>query len=175
MEGRWSLREKLKININYAHNIDIENIRLYKRLLNNKRKDGFTLIEVIAVIAIIGIMVSVLMPKFTGYINEAKKLKVIEQSRKVVMAVECHNMKVDTTSSKISKTASLDEAMKKREISKYFENTTEDINKLDLGMKISECYDIVNGAEFELDPENNYKYKLGTGTTSVATGEAKSH
>lgn len=62
----------------------------------DKKKKGFTLIELVAVVAIIGILAAILVPKIAGYMNEAKKTKVIDQARKVLLAVETYNMKHDT-------------------------------------------------------------------------------
>ena len=62
----------------------------------DKKKKGFTLIELVAVVAIIGILAAILVPKIAGYMNEAKKTKVIDQARKVLLVVETYNMKHDT-------------------------------------------------------------------------------
>lgn len=57
----------------------------------NKKKKGFTLIELMAVIAIVAILAAVLVPTVSGYITRAKKTAIITQARSVVNAVSVHN------------------------------------------------------------------------------------
>lgn len=140
-----------------VHNIDNE--RLHNRKWQRKKNGGFTLIEVIAVIAIIGVMASVLLPKFTNYINEAKKLKVVEQSRKVIMAVECYNMKAST---QIPKTNTVTQALNQPGVKKYFEDSATDTNKLKMDMSINDCYSIVNGDEFSINAVSGQFSKMGS-------------
>lgn len=56
-----------------------------------KKKKGFTLIELMAVIAIIAILAAVLVPTVSGYIQRAKKTAIITQVRNVVSAIETYN------------------------------------------------------------------------------------
>lgn len=61
-----------------------------------KNVNGFTLVETIAVIAIIAILFSVFTPKVAGYIKEAKKTKALEEVRQVVLAVDTYNIKASS-------------------------------------------------------------------------------
>ena len=117
------------------------------KLSNKRRKNGFTLIELVVVMCIIGILASVLIPQISGYVTEAKKLKVLDQSRSVVMAVESYNLR---NTSLISKSDTISGITKKVGISKYFKR--KDMDKLNDGTTVEECYKIVEGAEFEIDP-----------------------
>lgn len=59
------------------------------------KKKAFTLVELIAVLAIIGILIAALVPKVSKYTTEAKKVKAITQARTVMMTVETYNSKHD--------------------------------------------------------------------------------
>ena len=56
-------------------------------LTKMKKKKGFTLIELMAVIAIIAILAAVLVPTVSGYITRSKKTAVITKVRTIVNAV----------------------------------------------------------------------------------------
>ena len=45
------------------------------------KKKGFTLIEVIGVIAIIGILTAILIPAISGYVDNSKKKSTVENAR----------------------------------------------------------------------------------------------
>lgn len=126
------------------------------------KKGGFTLIELIAVVAIIGILATVLVPKIGGYMKEAKKTKVIDQSKKVIMAVETYNMKKDNT---IADTKSISEILNEKTVRDFIEPEAnkesildKTLNKLTPIMTLSDCREIVqNGKDFNLKDEGSKK------------------
>ena len=109
---------------------------------NKQKKSAFTLIELIVVIAIIAILAAALTPSFTGYINEAKKVAVINQAKNVVTAYESAKVKpsntytLDTTVDAFAEGSDLLEG--------------KDVNKLN-NTSIGNCYNIVNTEKFEFD------------------------
>lgn len=112
----------------------------------SRRKEGFTLIEVIAVIAIIGILGAVILPNVSGYIKEAKKVKVVDQARKVIMAVESYNLRQGSPLSESSNVKAVVDNNKG--VSKYLEGVKLDNLNTDT-TSLKNCYEIINGAEFE--------------------------
>ena len=71
------------------------NIKFNKKS-NKLRKKGFTLIELVAVLAIIAILSATFVPKFTNYITEAKKVTILNKAKSVVTAYEAVSHKLDS-------------------------------------------------------------------------------
>ena len=62
----------------------------------NKKKKGFTLIELMAVIAIVAILAAVLVPTVSGYIMRARKSGVVTQIRNAANAIGAYNVTNDS-------------------------------------------------------------------------------
>ena len=63
--------------------------------LNNKKK-GFTLIELVAVMAIIAILSATFIPRFGNYITQAKKVSILNEAKSIVTAYESIKYKSTT-------------------------------------------------------------------------------
>lgn len=63
--------------------------------LKNKKK-GFTLIELVAVMAIIAILSAAFIPRFGNYIAQAKKVSILNEAKSIVTAYESVKYKSTT-------------------------------------------------------------------------------
>ena len=142
--------------INIERNLDPKLITAKHK----KKKSAFTLIELIVVIAIIAILAAALTPSFTGYINEAKKVAVINQAKNVVTAYEATKVKSSNT---------------------YTLNTTvdtfangsdlldeKDVNKLS-NTSIENCYSIVNTEKYDITLKDNGTFNALKSISSTST------
>lgn len=66
-----------------------------KKLLALKNKKGFTLIELIVVIAIIAVLIAIAVPSMTNYIDKANKQTAAANCRSVVSAALATNAAFD--------------------------------------------------------------------------------
>ena len=126
---------------------------------HNKKKSAFTLIELIVVIAIIAILAAALTPSFTGYINEAKKVAVINQAKNVVTAYEATKVKSTnsyTLETTVNTFASGSDLLDDK-----------DVNKLS-NTSIENCYSIVNTEENDITLNDNGTFKA---VSPIYTGE----
>lgn len=63
--------------------------------LKNKKKE-FTLIELVAVMAIIAILSAAFIPRFGNYITQAKKVSILNEAKSIVTAYESVKYKSTT-------------------------------------------------------------------------------
>ena len=61
-------------------------LKALKNRLNNRK--GFTLIELIVVIAIIAILAAVLIPRFTGFTEDARQKSAVSETRNILLAYQ---------------------------------------------------------------------------------------
>lgn len=123
-------------------------MRLRKSKMKQNKK-GFTLIELVVVMCIIAILASALIPQISGYITEAKKMKVLDQSRTVVMAVDSYNLK---NTVKLDYSSTIEKIKTNPGVSKYLNDEVK-LDNLNDDTTIKDCKNIVDGAEFTIDED----------------------
>ena len=127
---------------------------------HKKKKSAFTLIELIVVIAIIAILAAALTPSFTGYINEAKKVAVINQAKNVVTAYEATKVKSSNTytlNTTVDTFANGSDLLDKK-----------DVNKLS-NTSIENCYSIVNTEKYDITLKDNGTFNELKAISSTST------
>ncbi|TDT61968.1 type II secretion system protein [Fonticella tunisiensis] len=76
---------------------------------NSRKKKGFTLVELIAVIAILGILAAIVVPKVSNYTAAANNAKLLANAKTIAQAVELYNTEQDNAANPITEQTSIDE------------------------------------------------------------------
>ncbi len=148
-----------------------------------RKKKGFTLIELMAVIAIIAILAAVLVPTVSGYINRSKKTAVITQVRNVITAVQTYNATADkpivttedsatATTTNVNKTVTEIQALVGEDLVDDDSVTKLDNMNYDVMVLINEDSDAIKAIEVKSDGVfKSYTYdKNGTTVTVDKNG-----
>ena len=116
------------------------------------KRRAFTLIELVVVIAIIAVLAASFTPKLSGYIEEARKVVVLEQAKRVLTAYESAKLKSNslTESSSISSVISSSGGL----VSK------DEITKIPEGFTIAQCRKLVNTEKFDFTMDNGIVKKI---------------
>ena len=67
-----------------------------KKSKPHSKNRAFTLIELVVVIAIVAVLAAAFTPKLSGYMDEARKVVVLDQAKRVLTAYESLNLKFNT-------------------------------------------------------------------------------
>lgn len=112
----------------------------------NGGKDGFSLIELLAVLGITLILFTMILPKVSNSVEKAKKVKALDDVRQVILAVEDYNM---------SSVSTIDDDMQYGSICLKISNNALDkqsINTIKDTMTYKDMKDILNGKkDFQLN------------------------
>ncbi|WP_032120655.1 prepilin-type N-terminal cleavage/methylation domain-containing protein [Clostridium amazonitimonense] len=138
-----------------------------KTLLNKKRKKkGFTLIEIIIVLAIIGILVTLIMPKFGNITSDAKvkadfaNAKIIHDATAALLAQDkftSEEIKKMETSTKVEEITSLKDYLQTIPNSKSAKGKDFNIMVKKVGTNNEKISVMINGTEVYPTLNENYK------------------
>lgn len=126
-------------------------LQINQKFINSKKnnkKNGFTLIELVAVLAIIAILSVSLAPKLSNYITEAKKVNVLNEAKNIVTAFEAYNQRLNTDEDNTEVSDLIGEG-------KPLEANS--IKKIPTDFSITQCRNILDTDSYTFDLDNDGK------------------
>ena len=119
---------------------------VHNKIKRNSKKEAFTLVELVVVIAIIAVLAAAFTPKLSGYIDEARKIAVLDQAKRVLTAYEHINLKSNslTENSSISSVISSSGGI----------ITEDEITKIPETFTISQCRNLLDTEKYTFTMSN---------------------
>lgn len=113
---------------------------------SHSKKRAFTLIELVVVIAIVAVLAAAFTPKLSGYMDEARKVVVLDQAKRVLTAYENLNLKFNTLTEKdyIESVVSLSGSPV----------TLSEITKIPSRFTIEDCRNLLNTEKYDFTMTN---------------------
>jgi|GEM_PF-712718 len=134
--------------------------------MEKRKKKGFTLIEMIVVLAIIAILAGIAVPQVLKNINNSKKTADIATAKIIAGAMQ----------QALAEGKTITEADSAWALVSGIHNQTEGNGKIDL-TKYIDNYDATNGLKPKMNSNYNfyYKYDIETNTLKIGAGTDNAH
>ena len=81
-----------------------------------KKEQGFTLIEIIVVLLIIGILLAITIPSIMGYVSKAKDAQLLTEARSVLLAAKTKGTQLCANNELSSFDKYIDEIMEESQV-----------------------------------------------------------
>lgn len=123
------------------YNFSLERLKELFKIKRKDKKDGFTLIELVTVLAVISILSAALIPKIGNYVNESKKVAVLNEAKTVVTAYEGARYRINSNDTNTTISILINEG--------HLES--EDIKKIDHKFSVAQCKNLMDTENYTFD------------------------